>query len=265
MRNGIIIQIKGLGVPVQAPSQRNQEGYEIRWSSDPEVPENAPTHVLIGSTELQRFLELAVDRRFVVADLIQLTQVLVPDDRNSLTRIEAVAAGIHPDNWNTVRVALVISGNAARGPVMDEIEWIGTRDEYFEGTHLREAFDHAQRRGIKSPSIFPHTESGHILRAAEFLGEFRRQMKPSLRAAETMTHVLEENLCGLDLTNINPDRAAHYLREIQRAFIAHRDQQFMELEDTGRIEGQMKHKAKAELDELNEISTQRISKGPRLH
>lgn len=269
MRQGLIVQIKGLGVPVQSPSTRNQEGFEVRWSSDPEVPGDAPAHVLIGQDELQRFLELAVDRRFVVADLLTLTPVTVPEDSNALSRLESIEMGIHPDNWNTVRVALVISGNASRGPVMDEIEWVGTREEYTEGTHMREAFEHAIRRGIRSPSIFPHTESGHILRAAEFLTDFRRQMKPSLRASEMMTNVLEANLVGLDLTHINADRAKHYLQEIQRALVQVRRQRIHELDDTGRLEAEMKRRAQDDRSALDQSAAPAAqpsrSSSPKLH
>ena len=101
MRNGIIIQIKGLGVPVQAASNRNTDGYEVRWSSDPEVSTDSPTHVLIGQKELQLFVELAVDSRFVVADLMNLIHVQVPEGVNAVSRHQAIAAGVNPDNWDT--------------------------------------------------------------------------------------------------------------------------------------------------------------------
>lgn len=238
MRNGIIIEIKGLGIPVQVHSLRNSQETEVRWSSDPDVPVDAPAHVLIGHKELQRFIELAVDRRFVVADLMKLTPVELESGKNTVSRNAAIAAGVSPDNWDLVRVALVISGNGARGSVADQIEWVGSREEHNEGGHLREAYAHAQRRGIKAPAIFTHADHdcGQILQAAEFFHEFRRQLKPSLHATDVLTRALETNLCSLDLARINPDRAAHYLREIQTAFIQSRNQRLMELEDSGRLD-----------------------------
>lgn len=264
MRNGTILQIKGMGIPVQAPSGRNMEGYEVRWSSDPEVPHDAPAHVLIGHDEVKRFLELAVDRRFVEANLITLTPVQVPEEVNAMSRSQTLKAGINPDNWNVVRVALIISGNSARGPVMDELEWVGTRDEYSQGNHMREAFLHAQHRGIKSPAIFPHTDSGHLLRAAEFMSEFRAQYRPSLRASERMAQVLEANLVNIDLQNIHPDRAKHYLLEIQRATQNLRDQRLHNLEDLGMADAMLKRRAQDDLDALPDTHAKR-STGPTLN
>lgn len=266
MRNGTILQVKGMGIPVQAPNGRNMEGYEVRWSSDPEVPLNAPAHVLIGHDEVKRFLELAVDRRFVDANLLTLTPVQVPVDVNCMSREQTLAAGINPDNWNVVRVALIISGNSTRGPVMDELEWVGTRDEYAEGNHMREAFMHAQHRGIKSPAIFPHTDSGHVLRAAEFITEFRAQYRPSLRASERMAKVLEANLAELDLSNIHPDRAKHYLLELQRATQNLREQQINNLEDIGMDDAMQMRRAQDDRDALAEAATPRRPKpGPTLN
>lgn len=262
MPNGLIVQVKGLGVPVQMLSERNHSGYEVRWSSDPEVPASADVHVLIGHDELQRFMGLAVDSRFMAADLITLTPVVVEDGCTSVSRQKAVQAGVNPESLNMLRVALVVSGNASLGSVMDEIEWIGSREEYAQGDHLREGRMHAMHRGIKAPSIFPHTESGPVLRAAEFISDFRRQMKPSLHATETLTRILETNLCELDLHSINPDRAVHYLREIQRAFIQHREQQSLEGMDSGKLAPEVKAPAVADECEAPLAATR--SRGPRL-
>lgn len=264
MRNGTILQIKDMGVPVQAPSGRNMDGYEVRWSSDPEVPHDAPAHVLIGHEEVKRFLELAVDRRFIEANLITLTPVQVDDETNSIDRSKTLLAGINPDNWNVVRVALIISGNSARGPVMDQLEWVGTRSEYAQGNHMREAFLHAQHRGIKSPAIFPHTDSGHLQRAAEFMSEFRAQYRPSLRASERMAQVLEANLVNADLTNIHPDRAKHYLLEIQRATQNVREQRVNNMEDMGMADALLKRRAQDDLDALPTTSAKR-NPGPTLN
>jgi hypothetical protein len=264
MRNGTILQIKGLGVPVQAPSGRNMDGYEVRWSSDPEVPNDAPAHVLIGHDEVKRFLELAVDRRFIEANLITLTPVQVEDETNSMDRSKTLLAGINPDNWNVVRVALIISGTSTRGPVMDQLEWVGTRPEYAQGNHMREAFLHAQHRGIKSPAIFPHTDSGHLQRAADFISEFRAQYRPSLRASERMAQVLEANLVNLDVANIHPDRAKHYLLEIQRATQNVREQRMNNMEDMGMADALLKRRAQDDLDALPVASAKR-NPGPTLN
>lgn len=264
MRNGTILQIKGMGIPVQSASQQNLEGYEVRWSSDPQVHWDAPAHVLIGHDEVKRFLELAVDRRFVDANLLTMIPVQVADDVNSMSRAETIAAGVNPDNWNVVRVALIISGNSSLGPVMDELEWVGSRDEYAQGNHMREAFLHAQHRGIKSPAIFPHTDSGHLLRAAEFMSEFRSQFRPSLRASERMAKVLEANLVGLNLADIHPDRAKHYLLEIQRATQNLQEQRLYNLEEMGMADAMLKRRAQDELDSLPKASAKRPA-GPTLN
>jgi hypothetical protein len=252
MRTGTILQIKGMGIPVQAPSERNMEGYEVRWSSDPEVPVDSPAHVLIGHDEVKRFLELAVDRRFIEANLITVTPVQVPQDSNSMSRADSIKFGINPDNWNTVRVALVISGNSARGPVMDDLEWVGTRDEYSQGDHMREAFIHAQQRGIKAPAIYPHTNPGHLLRAAEFMSNFREQYRPSLRATETMARVLEANLASLDVQSLHPDRAKHYLGEIQRATLNLRDQRLANIDEMGMADAMLRRHAQDDLQALGD-------------
>jgi len=264
MLNGTILQIKGMGIPVQSSSDRNMEGYEVRWSSDPQVHPDSPAHVLIGHDEVKRFLELAVDRRFIEANLLTVTPVQVADNTNSMSRTEALAAGINPDNWNVVRVALIISGSSTLGPVMDELEWVGTRDEYAQGNHMREAFLHAQYRGIKSPAIFPHTDSGHLLRAAAFMTEFRSQFRPSLRASERMAQALESSLVNIDLTDIHPDRAKHYLLEIQRATQNLREQRLHNLEDTGMADAMLQRQAQDDLDSLPKASAKRPS-GPTLN
>lgn len=263
MRKGTILQVKGIGIPVQAPSKRNLDGYEIRWSSDPEVPADAPAHVLIGHDEVKRFLELAVDRRFVDSELLTLTPVDIPSDSNSMNRQESLKAGISADHWNVLRVALVISGNSALGPVMDELEWLGTREEYAQGNHMREALIHAQHRGIKSPAIIPHTDSGHLQRAAKFMMDFRSQYRPSLRASEHMARILEKTLAETDLAGIHPDRAKHYLSEIQRAVINFRDQRRQNLEDIGYEDAAVERYAPTEAHESP--AANRRPSGPTLN
>lgn len=183
-------------------------------------------------------------------------------DRNSMSRADSLTFGINPDNWNTVRVALVISGNSSRGPVMDDLEWVGTRDEYSQGDHMREAFLHAQQRGIKAPAIYPHTNPGHLLRAAEFMTNFREQYRPSLRATETMARVLEANLSGLDVQSLHPDRAKHYLAEIQRAVTNLRDQRLANLDEMGIADAMLRRHAQDDLQALGQQQTPpRTSRG----
>ncbi|MBA1280405.1 hypothetical protein [Stutzerimonas stutzeri] len=241
------------------------DGYEVRWSSDPEVPHDARAHVLIGHDEVKRFLDLAVQRRFIDANLLTVTPVQVADDVNSMSRDETLAAGINPDNWNVVRVALIISGNSDRGPVMDELEWVGNRDEYAQGNHMREAFIHGQHRGIKSPAVFPHTDSGHLMRAAEFISEFRTQFRPSLRASERMAEVLESNLAETDLSDIHPDRAKHYLLEIQRATRNLREQRLHNLEDMGLADAKLQRRAQDDLDAMPAAPAKKRPTGPTLN
>lgn len=225
MRHGIIIQVKGLGIPVQAPSNRHESGFELRWSSDPDVPSDAPGHVLIGSKEVTRFLQLGVDRQFTDAKLLTLTTISVADDTQAVSRADLIAAGVHADNWETVRVGLVISGDAAKGPVMDNVEWLGTRDEYAEGKHMAEAYQHALRRGIRSPAIFANAESVQVLRAADRLRTFQQQMKPALRSAQAMSEALEAAVIGIDTDTLTGERAIHYLRQLQDAFVNNRREQ----------------------------------------
>jgi len=217
MQNHTTVQVKGLGVPVQSPNNKISEGFELRWSSDPDVPANARVHLFSSKKEIDRFLRLAIDERFLKSDLITIIPVSAPDGTNSLSREEAIRAGIHPDNWDLIRVALVISGNNERGPVMDEIEWVGSREQHNEGVHMQEAFEHANRRKITQPAIFQHNQCGHLLRAAEFMSMFQRKMKPTLNAAIRMDEALEERLLMLDTSKINGDSAIHYLHQLQQA------------------------------------------------
>jgi len=263
MKNQTIIQVTGLGVPVQAPTNRNHEGFEVRWSSDPDISPNARVHVLGSEKELRRFIQLAVDQRFVTSDLLKIIPVVVPDGGNSLSRDEAIRAGVSPESWDLVRVALVISGNSSRGPIMDEIEWAGTREEHTEGAHMREAFEHAQRRQIRHPSIFSHNQSGHLQQAASFMAEFQRQMRPSLRAVEEMNKALERALLQLDTHNLNGDRAVHYLRQLQQAVIDRQTVQQMNISDTKQPDATPPEAMASDSSAMDEQAAP--STGPRFH
>jgi hypothetical protein len=262
-KKGMIIQVRGLGVPVQSPSDRNQDGYELRWSSDPEVPESAPAHVLIGQDELHRFVKLAVDPRFLEAKMLSLTPVEVPEGVNAMSRADTVAAGVNPDNWDVVRFAFVIGGNTSHGPVLDTIEWVGTREEYAEGGHMNEAFEHARNRDIKNPTITPHTERSGLMQAAHFINEFIRQMKPSLRVADMLAKHLEEAICNSDFTGINADRAHHFLFEIQNAFQQRREHLRHEMVENGIVEAPVEPVATHNLHETK--PTPKPYSGPRFN
>lgn len=266
MQHGIILEIQGFGVLAQAPSTLTQSGYAIRWSSDPDTPPDAPVHVLKGHDEVKRFLELGVDRRFVKSEFIRLIPAQLEEGSNRVSREEAVRLGVSEELLNTVRAALVISGNSAQGPVMDEIEWVGTRSEYAEGTHMREAFLHAQQRGIKSPAIFPHTDRGHLLRASTFMENFITSYRPSLLAAELVRKVLDTNLAKLDVSSIHPERAKQYLGEIKRAVMDWQQQQEYNLPSVKENFTEMK-KAQDQLEAMPpaQSPTAPKSKGPTLN
>lgn len=251
MRNGIVLQVQGLGVPVQVPSNRVEAGFEVRWSSDPESSPDAHAHVLQGHQEVQRFLALAVDPRFLQGDLIKIVPVEVDDEQSTLSKSACVALGVSPDNWSNVRVALVVTGNTGRGPVMDTLEWLGSREEYAAGAPMREALQHAQARGMRSPSFFTQQEGGHLLRAAEFMQNFRRQMKPSLRYAEVMQEKIMQSIIQSDFSNINGERAAHYLRQAQEAMRQCQEQRINELEDLGVDDALLLKKAQDARDALD--------------
>lgn len=270
MRNGVVLQVQGLGVPVQLASNRVEAGYVIGWSTDAECPSDAPAHVLIGSKEIERFLRMAVDPRFLSGDLIKLVPVEVDDDQYAISRVDCISRyQINPDNWAMVRTALVIAGNTAKGPVMDMHEWIGTRDEYAQGAHMREAFQHGMNRGIKSPSVYTPDEGGHIQNAAEFLTGFRRQMKPSLRYAELLRKQIETAVQDIDLDTMHGERALNILRQIQDAFRLQQQQQLIELEELGVDTAQLQRKAHDALnqEELKEPAAQSAPRksGPSMH
>jgi hypothetical protein len=265
MRNGIILQVQGLGVPVQMDSDRVEAGFVVGWSSDVDCPTDAPAHVLIGSKEVDRFLRMAVDPRFQQAGLIQVIAVEVGDEQTAISRQDCIHKyQISPDNWNSVRTALVIAGNSPKGPVMDTMEWIGTRQEYAEGAHMREAFQHASTRGMKAVTLYTQQEGGHILNAADFIHGFRRQMKPSLRYAELLRQQIESAVIDMDCNQIHGERAVHVLRQIQNAFRHEQEQQLCELQDLGMDTAKFQRTAQEVVEELDSPNA-RKPRGPSLH
>lgn len=272
---GLIVQIKGLGVPVQAPSNRNVDGFEVRWSSDPDLPPDLPTHVLNGEQEALRFLRLACDPATLSGESVKLVPILVEDGRNSVSMREAISAGADPESWNLVRVALAISGNANTGPVIDLTDWIGSRQEFQEGEHLRHAMKHGQARGMRNPSIFTHNDhAGHIINAANHMTNVRRQFNPSLRTAELVAQSIQDAVLDMDVDGLSHERALFYLSQIKTAFESLRQQRLNEADSLGFTEASAARKAQDQLDELNHANQEhydtdpapvRKPSGPRLH
>lgn len=223
MENSTIIEVANLGVPVQHPKRNDPTMFEWRWSSDPEVDVDAPVHVFKTANELKRFVHLAVQKQFIDAGCMKIIPITNPEQRSSITREEAIDAGADRKHWDWVRLAMAISGNSRRGPMMDTIEWAGTREEYQEGLYLQEAFAHVKNREWTNVNIFTPAESKYVQNAADYLNEHQRQMRPQLRAAQEMVVRLEDVVSSLNLDNINEERAMGYLREIQKAYHA-RDQ-----------------------------------------
>lgn len=283
-KTAVIFQVEGLGVPVQMPSNRNADGYEVRWSSDPDVPLNAPVHALIGEKSLQRFLSLSIDKRFRDANLISLVPVKLSSQHLALWQSnptitavgiapdEAIRSGVSPSAWEYVRVALVVSGTTPQGPRMDEIEWYGTREEHNEGMHLREAYEHCKAHRISAPTIFHHNHSEEVFNASDFFSAFQRQLKPSLRAAHEMSEALEQYLLKLDVDKIAPERALKYLEDLQKATAKKVEQRNLDKADLQRSNQrgiravdteQIRSTPHTPASEPSE--TVRPSRGPRLH
>lgn len=254
--NGVLLQVKSLGVPVQAPSQRNQAGYEIRWSSDPEVSTSCPVHILIGDRELKKFLQVSVDPSYIKSDMLTVTHVTVAPGQNNLTKDECIAHGASKENWDLVRVGLVISGKTDRGPVMDTLDWIGSRTEFKDGYHKHAALKHASSRGISHATIHTHTDASNLLMAADFIRKIRIDMKPSLRTSELVRNLLEEAMVNEDVSQYTPEKAKHVLSEIQRAFVTSREQRLSELEDSGIKELTSRREAQDKLDDLAQPTPQ---------
>lgn len=223
MKNGMIIEVKNLGVPVQHPSKDNPSGSVLRWSSDPEVSPFARAHVIIGHAEFQRFTKLAIPEEFINKAAMTIHPILVEDGATSVSRDEAIDAGAHIESWLNVRTLLVIVGKNKAQPEAITKEWYGSRDDFFANQHILDGAKFATIKDISAPVIFTDNDVSKILNASSDAHHHLLTMNPALRTAKLMTEVLERSLANLDLDNINPDRAMHILNEIKESVIAHQE------------------------------------------
>lgn len=222
MRQPIVLQVQGLGIPVVASPA--SEKIELRWSSDPDIDADAPAYLFRDAREIEKFLTFAVDKRFINQSLLLPIRVDADKDAISLSRASAEDQGVDAVNWDLVRVGVVINGNSSMGPVSDTLEWIGTREEYQASAHMLEAFQHAAHREISNPIIITHNESHQTLAAADFMTAFHSSIKPQLMNAHQVLEQMTSELHTLDVDAINPDRAASILKQLQSALIDARHQ-----------------------------------------
>ncbi|EKY4114266.1 TPA: hypothetical protein ACGW3M_001157 [Pseudomonas aeruginosa] len=271
---GIIVQVKGLGVPVQAPTDKVDAGYMLRWSSDPDLPPDLPTHVLSSEREAMRFLQLAVDGHRISPESVRVLPIQVERGQTAVTAEEAIGVGADPENWNMVRVALSIAGNSSIGPVVDNYDWTGTRQEFQEGQHLRDAMKRGQSLGMRNPSFFTHNEgAGHIINAANHIQNVRRQFNPSLRTAELIATSVQDAVLELDVPSLSHERALFYLTQIKSAFASLQVERLHEAQTLGRAEAEDARVAQDQIDHLSEHEQNyeatpeppRKPSGPRLH
>jgi hypothetical protein len=216
MRQPIVLQVEGLGIPVVISDASAKT--ELRWSSDPDIKADAAAYLFHDSKEIHQFLTFAVDKRFINENLLLPIRVTAPEGAISLPRAEAEAQGVDAQNWELVRVGLIINGNSNKGPVSDALEWVGDREEYADSKHMLEAYQHASHRGITNPIIVTHNEAHQTLAAAEFMTVFHHSIKPQLMNAHQVLERLTSELTGLEVDTLNPDRAVSILKQIKYAF-----------------------------------------------
>lgn len=223
MRQPIVLQVEGLGVPVvsNAPS----ENIELRWSSDPDISADAPAYLFRDANEVTHFLSFAVDKRFINQHLLSTTRVDADDDARWLPRAEAEVQGVDAINWDLVRVGLIISGNSKEGPVSDALEWVGSREEYQEHGFMRAAFEYASRHKISGPTIVPHNEARQTLAAAEYMTNFHQSIKPQVMIAHQVLDRITAELHSLDLEVMSADRAKSTLQQVKAALIDAHEQE----------------------------------------
>lgn len=215
MRQPIVLQVEGLGIPVVVGDTAAKP--ELRWSSDPDTNADAPAYLFHDSKEIHQFLTFAVDKRFINESLLLPLRVTAPAGAISLPRADAEAQGVDARNWELVRVGLIINGNSNKGPVSDALEWVGDREEYASSKHMLEAYQHAAHRGITAPTIVPHNEAHQTLAAAEFMTVFHQSIKPQLMNAHHVLDRITSELLALDVDGINPDRAVSILKQVRNA------------------------------------------------
>lgn len=225
----IVLQIAGLGIPVVVDTGSDTVG--LRWSSDPAIPADSPAYLLRDISEVRSFLIHGSDRRFLNEQSLKLLRVTAPAEAISISRSEAERQGVSADNWDQVRAGLVVTGNGNNGPVSEVLEWTGFRDEYEQGLHLLAAFEKAKNLSITSPTIVTHTECGSALRAAEFMTNFHKSVKPQLLNAHQVVTRLAGELQGVDLEAIEGIRAIRVLKQMRDALLeAHRQDNVLRAE-----------------------------------
>ena len=215
MRQPVILQVNGLGVPVIVSGPSDIP--DLRWSSDPDISADAPAYLFRESTDIRNFLTHGIDKRFISESSLETIRVEAPDSAICISRDDAIRFGADNSSWDMVRVGMIISGNSSSGPVSDALECVCHREEYEQGAHMMEAFQYARKHEISNPIIIPHNESGRTLNAAEFMTNFHKTIKPQLLNAHQVLNRLSGELMALDLDAINPDRAHHILRQVQSA------------------------------------------------
>jgi hypothetical protein len=223
MRQPIVLQVEGLGVPVV--SNAPADNIELRWSSDPDISADAPAYLFRDANEVTHFLSFAVDKRFINQNLLTTIRVEADDDARWLPRADAEAQGVDAINWDLVRVGLIISGNSNEGPVSDALEWVGGREEYHEHGFMLAAFEYASRRKISGPTIVNHNEARQTLAAAEYMTNFHQSIKPQVMIAHQVLDRITAELHSLDLEVMSADRAKSTLQQVKAALIDAHEQE----------------------------------------
>ncbi|MDZ5605179.1 hypothetical protein SJI00_20620 [Pseudomonas sp. RP23018S] len=223
MRQPIVLQVEGLGVPVvsNAPSAN----IEMRWSSDPDISADAPAYLFRDANEVTNFLSFAVDKRFINQHLLTTFRVEANDDARWLPRAEAEVQGVGALNWDLVRVGLIISGNSKEGPVSDALEWVGQREEYQDYGYMRAAFEYASSHKISGPTIVTHNEARQTLAAAEYMTNFHQSIKPQAMIAHQVLDRITAELHSMDLEVMSADRAKSTLVKVKAALIDAHEQE----------------------------------------
>ena len=271
MQKGLILQVRGLGVLIQHPCESISAGFELRWSSDPETSPDSPAHVLLGDEQLKRFLHVGLAQSYITKKMVSIIPVSVGDDKNSLSKAECLKIGLEADNWEMVRTPLSVSGHTSEGPVIATKAWWGSRDEFSSNEHISHAMSYGQNLGMRRPVILSDKERGQLLNAADFFESYRKEMRPSLRAADLIMQGTEEALMAVDVDRISPEQAKHYLRNIQTAFEGLREQRLQQFNLVGLGDALSAQQAKEKVDALDSASqgaipnAQSKSRGPRLH
>ncbi len=225
MRDGIVLHVKGLGVLVQHPKD---EGFQLRWSCDPEVSNTAPAHVFIGEKQFKRFLEVGLPQKYLNADYVNVIPVKVGDTQDSVSKPECVSIGINVDNWNNVLAPYALLGKGNSGLHSHWGIWTGTREQFADADHKREAIMTAQKLGITSPLVFTEDDTRMLLNLAKKSKEHRQEMHPNTRMAELLLEATAKALSHLNIDDLHPERAKVYLKDVQAAMVSWSEQREIE-------------------------------------